>query len=518
MKRSEFPDNAFTYIGDNNLRLLRYRNKDGDIDSDLLDFAIENLSNIAIFEEASKDILDDLKMKLYVLKFSISDVIDPNIFLLDDTRNLHYFKSNIAWTTIGTEESGTLIEAGSEAHGKASFIYDDKTRQLWYLIELKDFSSIESASHIHVGDSSSLGPAEISLPLGNIKEGVVVLTEEQEKHLFSGNLYVNIPSQKFPTGEIRGQIFPTNLAARGEDGKTIENESIAGVESVSQNEHIYEPLDTEPPKEKKQSDLEDKNSIGEDDNTELNNEDKDLMRSKIGEELIKDLLMQLKNKSEDDSVNIQDMQTKVITKGAPLTRKEINNLPDAAFAVIEKGGKKEDGKTVPRNFRHLPHHTSKVSDPNENSSLDLPRLRNALARMNQIKASSNSDSTERVRRIARAHLIRHAKAALPNSKFAKENASVDDEEVELIDAIKAIDEAMIQEIIDDKLEGKLLSVEEKGSIKFFNVKVGDESFPFTLFFEVFFDENDEPIRIRMFDFDLPVDVIPDVIKFLKSIV
>jgi hypothetical protein len=95
-----------------------------------------------------------------------------------------------------------------------------------------------------------------------------------------------------------------------------------------------------------------------------------------------------------------------------------NQLPDAAFAVVERGGKKDEGgKTTPRNFRHLPHHNGNVSDPNEHSSIDRARLRNALARMNQIIASSPSDSTERIRRIARAHLIRHARSVLPTTQF-----------------------------------------------------------------------------------------------------
>ena len=61
----------------------------------------------------------------------------------------------------------------------------------------------------------------------------------------------------------------------------------------------------------------------------------------------------------------------------PLTRKAINNLPDSAFAVIKPGGKKdEDGKTVPRGLRKFPF---KKAD----GSMDLPRLRNALARIEQ---------------------------------------------------------------------------------------------------------------------------------------
>ena len=48
----------------------------------------------------------------------------------------------------------------------------------------------------------------------------------------------------------------------------------------------------------------------------------------------------------------------------------INDLPDSAFAYIEPGGKKVDGKTEPRSLRHFPIH-------------DAAHVRNALARLQQ---------------------------------------------------------------------------------------------------------------------------------------
>jgi len=59
----------------------------------------------------------------------------------------------------------------------------------------------------------------------------------------------------------------------------------------------------------------------------------------------------------------------------------INDLPDDAFAYIEPGGKKdEQGKTVPRSLRHLPY-------KNHKGEIDLPHLRNALARLDQTNLS-----------------------------------------------------------------------------------------------------------------------------------
>ncbi|HUM33635.1 MAG TPA: HK97 family phage prohead protease [Candidatus Saccharicenans sp.] len=85
----------------------------------------------------------------------------------------------------------------------------------------------------------------------------------------------------------------------------------------------------------------------------------------------------------------------------------INSLPDAAFAVIEPAYK--NGDTEDKRARHLPHHKKNVSDPDDDDSVDLPHLRNALARMNQVKPVTDSISAEELRKKATKHLIGHAK-------------------------------------------------------------------------------------------------------------
>jgi hypothetical protein len=81
------------------------------------------------------------------------------------------------------------------------------------------------------------------------------------------------------------------------------------------------------------------------------------------------------------------------------TRNYINNLPDSAFALILLGGEKDqENKTSPRTLRKFPHH-------NANGAIDLPHLRNALARVPQ------SNLTDEQKERALAHLRRHAKAA-----------------------------------------------------------------------------------------------------------
>jgi HK97 family phage prohead protease len=60
----------------------------------------------------------------------------------------------------------------------------------------------------------------------------------------------------------------------------------------------------------------------------------------------------------------------------------VNDLPDSAFLLIESGGHKDaDGKTVPRSLRHFPVR-------NAAGDVDLPHLRNALARIPQASTLS----------------------------------------------------------------------------------------------------------------------------------
>lgn len=90
---------------------------------------------------------------------------------------------------------------------------------------------------------------------------------------------------------------------------------------------------------------------------------------------------------------------------AKWSRRYINRLPDAAFAVIEPAYLR--GETKNKNCRHLPHHNKNVKDPNENSTVDLPHYRNALARVSRIKPVTDSISREELIRRARRHLEVH---------------------------------------------------------------------------------------------------------------
>lgn len=57
----------------------------------------------------------------------------------------------------------------------------------------------------------------------------------------------------------------------------------------------------------------------------------------------------------------------------------VNDLPDSSFLFVEAGDKDGEGKTTPRSKRHFPYKDA-------NGSVDLPHLRNAIARIPQSNA------------------------------------------------------------------------------------------------------------------------------------
>jgi len=67
-------------------------------------------------------------------------------------------------------------------------------------------------AHIHQGSRGSSGPPIV--PLTKVSDSSFVvpegarLTEEQYAQYKAGNLYVNIHSQRYPNGELRGQLRP----------------------------------------------------------------------------------------------------------------------------------------------------------------------------------------------------------------------------------------------------------------------------------------------------------------------
>ena len=91
----------------------------------------------------------------------------------------------------------------------------------------------------------------------------------------------------------------------------------------------------------------------------------------------------------------------------------MNDLPDSSFAVIMPGGEKDaDGKTTPRSLRKLPYKDA-------SGKVDLPHLRNALARLPQMKGVTDAQKSKALKLLQRM-AAKHLKSYEGDNKKSEE--------------------------------------------------------------------------------------------------
>jgi hypothetical protein len=112
----------------------------------------------------------------------------------------HYYKQD--WRASGAQE---VPANGSTATAQGTIFVSTDENKLYF--DLTHNVANETAAHIH-------GPAPrgqnagvlFALPAGPTKVGQWFYPEHLEKDIVEGRMYINIHSQAFPNGEIRGQI------------------------------------------------------------------------------------------------------------------------------------------------------------------------------------------------------------------------------------------------------------------------------------------------------------------------
>lgn len=92
------------------------------------------------------------------------------------------------------------------ATGSASLVLNDDQTELSFHIEYDYLSSPESDAHIHNAGPRANGPIVFQLPIGEVKDGVWEIPPAMVAELLAGRLYINIHSDIYISGEIRGQI------------------------------------------------------------------------------------------------------------------------------------------------------------------------------------------------------------------------------------------------------------------------------------------------------------------------
>ncbi len=112
---------------------------------------------------------------------------------------------NFTATLNGSQE---VPPNASPATGSATLVLDTTANTLSYNITYSGLVAAETAAHIHGFSPPGMNSGVLHpLPASNPKIGVWNYMEAQEANIIAGLTYINIHTQMFPGGEIRGQIL-----------------------------------------------------------------------------------------------------------------------------------------------------------------------------------------------------------------------------------------------------------------------------------------------------------------------
>ena len=111
--------------------------------------------------------------------------------------------------TMKTELKGAMEvpPTDSTATGTADISVDTEAKKITWTVTHSGLTGEPTAAHFHgpAAAGENAGPAiDIS---ANIASGSADLTDAQLADLHAGKMYLNIHTEKFPDGEIRGQVI-----------------------------------------------------------------------------------------------------------------------------------------------------------------------------------------------------------------------------------------------------------------------------------------------------------------------
>jgi hypothetical protein len=101
----------------------------------------------------------------------------------------------------------------STATGTGSFTLNDAETELAILVTFSGLTSAQTAAHIHGPAAPGVNAGvRFGFPLGSPVNLVWAIPPADVVSLKAGLLYVNVHTQNFPGGEIRGQILASTPA------------------------------------------------------------------------------------------------------------------------------------------------------------------------------------------------------------------------------------------------------------------------------------------------------------------
>ena len=102
--------------------------------------------------------------------------------------------------------SAVIPANDSKGSGKADMTFDTATKKLSWKVSFDKLTGEPIAAHFHgpAGPKDNAGP--VVDVTANIKDGSATITDAQVADLAAGKWYLNVHTEKFPDGEIRGQV------------------------------------------------------------------------------------------------------------------------------------------------------------------------------------------------------------------------------------------------------------------------------------------------------------------------
>ncbi|MDU0354687.1 CHRD domain-containing protein [Paraglaciecola aquimarina] len=135
-------------------------------------------------------------LRVFVVVISLAMSLSTQATVISLTSNLDGAQANAG------------AGSGSMGTGVASMMFDDATNGFSWKISWSGLTGNVTVAHFH-GAALFNQNAGVQLPLSvvaNSANGNSVLTDEQATDLLAGLWYINIHTDAFPAGEIRGQV------------------------------------------------------------------------------------------------------------------------------------------------------------------------------------------------------------------------------------------------------------------------------------------------------------------------
>tara|TARA_R110001599_G_scaffold353408_3_gene592080 strand:- start:127 stop:612 length:486 start_codon:yes stop_codon:yes gene_type:complete len=114
-------------------------------------------------------------------------------------------------STIDGAQASAGAGTGSPGTGLAAITFDDVTKNISWNISWSGLSGALTAAHFHgpagPGTNAGVQVFFIDIAPGNPSVGSTIIDNDQAADLLAGLWYINIHTQEFPGGEIRGQVL-----------------------------------------------------------------------------------------------------------------------------------------------------------------------------------------------------------------------------------------------------------------------------------------------------------------------